>query len=186
MKIIPSWLWIALIMFILFELISISREDTETPEPTITTINLAPDTPPPTKKWELHYNVDPELMCLAEAIYHEARGEPVRGRIKVAGVIKNRVKSKKFPDNICDVVHQPSRNPERPAACAFSFTCATSPPTIEEMQRWDDAVVLALDVLAGKYDNVTSATHYVRCDVRVTWLRKLKFINRVGNHCFYV
>lgn len=45
-----------------------------------------------------------ELHCLAEAIHHEARGEPYLGKIAVGHVIKNRVSNPNFPKSICKVV----------------------------------------------------------------------------------
>ena len=39
--------------------------------------------------------------CLADAIYFESRGEPVRGQIAVAQVILNRAFSGHYPDNVC-------------------------------------------------------------------------------------
>ena len=46
-------------------------------------------------------------MCLALALYHEARGEPVSGQMMVAKVIVNRIQSNRFPNKMCDVVMQP-------------------------------------------------------------------------------
>src|SRR5262249_45834810 len=44
--------------------------------------------------------------CLTNAIYFEARGEPVRGQIAVAQVVMNRVFSGYYPDSVCGVVYQ--------------------------------------------------------------------------------
>jgi N-acetylmuramoyl-L-alanine amidase len=44
--------------------------------------------------------------CLAQALYHEARGETELGRIAVAQVILNRVRAKVYPDTICGVVYE--------------------------------------------------------------------------------
>ena len=44
--------------------------------------------------------------CLADAVYFEARGEPVRGQEAVAQVVMNRVFSGFYPDNVCGVVYQ--------------------------------------------------------------------------------
>ncbi len=46
-------------------------------------------------------------MCLALALYHEARGEPSTGQMMVAKVIVNRMESKKFPSDMCGVIMQP-------------------------------------------------------------------------------
>lgn len=61
-----------------------------------------------------------EKICLTQAIYHEARGEPEDGQWAVAQVILNRVQHPKYPDSICGVVFQ---NAHRLHACQFSFAC---------------------------------------------------------------
>ena len=38
------------------------------------------------------------LVCMANAIYFEARGEPDAGKIAVAQVIRNRVNDWRFPN----------------------------------------------------------------------------------------
>lgn len=44
--------------------------------------------------------------CLTEALYYEARGESEEGYIAVANVIMNRVHSHRYPNTVCEVVHQ--------------------------------------------------------------------------------
>ena len=41
-------------------------------------------------------NYDEQTICLAQNIYHEARGEIIDGQIAVSNVVVNRVKSKQF------------------------------------------------------------------------------------------
>ena len=45
-----------------------------------------------------------EVSCLADAIYFEARGEPVSGQEAVAQVILNRTVSGIYPRSVCGVV----------------------------------------------------------------------------------
>lgn len=47
-----------------------------------------------------------EVLCMTEAIYFEARGEPPIGQAAVGLVIQNRVKSGRYPDTVCEVVQQ--------------------------------------------------------------------------------
>ena len=56
--------------------------------------------------------------CLADAVYFEARAEPVRGQMAVAQVVINRVFSGYYPNNICGVVYQ---NAHRHLRCQFTF-----------------------------------------------------------------
>lgn len=47
------------------------------------------------------------LRLLSMAVCGEARGEPYEGKVAVAAVLINRVKSKKFPNTVAGVVYQP-------------------------------------------------------------------------------
>ena len=47
-----------------------------------------------------------DLNCLAQAVYFEARGEPLEGQLAVARVIVNRTQSGLFPEDYCAVVSQ--------------------------------------------------------------------------------
>lgn len=44
---------------------------------------------------------------LARCIYAEARGEPYTGKVAVAAVVLNRVRSSKFPNTVAGVIYQP-------------------------------------------------------------------------------
>jgi hypothetical protein len=46
------------------------------------------------------------LLCLATAVYFEARGEPTVGQVAVAAVVMNRVEARRFPNDVCSVVKQ--------------------------------------------------------------------------------
>jgi N-acetylmuramoyl-L-alanine amidase len=47
-----------------------------------------------------------QVQCLADNIYHEAKGEPDDGKLAVALVTMNRVAAKGFPDTVCGVVYE--------------------------------------------------------------------------------
>jgi hypothetical protein len=68
-----------------------------------------------------------EWQCLTEALYFEARGEPIEGQYAVAEVILNRVDHANYPDSVCDVVNEGTG---RRFACQFTYTCDGRP---EEM-----------------------------------------------------
>lgn len=51
----------------------------------------------------------PQIKCLAEAIYHEARGESHDGKSGVALVVMNRATIPEFPDTWCKVVYDPGQ-----------------------------------------------------------------------------
>ena len=54
----------------------------------------------------LYAFADEEVMCLAETIYFEARGESVAGQLAVGLVVFNRVEHPKYPDTVCGVTRQ--------------------------------------------------------------------------------
>jgi hypothetical protein len=122
--------------------------------------------------------------CLTEAIYFEARGEPVRGQIAVAQVIMNRVFSGRYPNNVCGVVYQ---NANRHMACQFSFACDGIPDRVTEPTAWERAKQISQDTLDGKYwlTDVGKATHYHARWVRPHWVREMQRLDKIGVHTFY-
>jgi spore germination cell wall hydrolase CwlJ-like protein len=125
-----------------------------------------------------------EEKCLAEAIYFEARGEPVRGQMAVAQVVLNRAFSGKYPSTVCGVVYQ---NAHRRLACQFSFACDRVPDVIREPQLWERARTIAADMLDGKLwlPEVGKATHYHAKWVHPSWVRQMTKLQRLGVHTFY-
>jgi len=122
--------------------------------------------------------------CLAEGIYFESRGEPVRGQIAVAQVILNRAFSGKYPATVCGVVYQ---NAHRYLACQFTFACDRHPDVIKDQNAWKRATAVAEGTLDGKLwlPEVGKATHYHAYWVRPGWVRTMQKLHRIGVHTFY-
>jgi spore germination cell wall hydrolase CwlJ-like protein len=122
--------------------------------------------------------------CLAEAIYFESRGEPVRGQIAVAQVILNRAFSGHYPKTVCGVVYQ---NAHRRLACQFTFACDGRPEVIREPDAWQRAKAVAVGSLDGKLwlPEVGKATHYHAYWVRPWWVRTMSRLHKIGVHTFY-
>jgi spore germination cell wall hydrolase CwlJ-like protein len=122
--------------------------------------------------------------CLADAVYFEARGEPVRGQMAVAQVVINRVFSGHYPSNICGVVYQ---NAHRRLRCQFSFACDGRPERIDEPAAWERAQHIARDALDGDswLSDVGKATHYHARWAHPRWVRKMRKLDRIGVHTFY-
>jgi spore germination cell wall hydrolase CwlJ-like protein len=122
--------------------------------------------------------------CLAEAIYFEARGEPVRGQMAVAQVVLNRAFSGKYPNSVCGVVYQ---NAHRHLACQFTFACDGIPDVIREPDMWERAKTIASEMLDGKLwlPEVGKATHYHAHWVSPGWVREMTKLQRIGVHTFY-
>jgi spore germination cell wall hydrolase CwlJ-like protein len=122
--------------------------------------------------------------CLAEAIYFESRGEPVRGQIAVAQVVLNRAFSGYYPDTVCGVVYQ---NAHRYLACQFTFACDRHADVIRDQDAWQRARRIAADSLDGKLwlPEVGKATHYHAYWVRPNWVREMTRMHKLGVHTFY-
>jgi len=50
-----------------------------------------------------------EVELLARVVQAEAGGEPFEGKVAVAAVILNRVRSSRYPDSVWEVLHQPGQ-----------------------------------------------------------------------------
>ena len=50
--------------------------------------------------------LDKQAICLAKNMYYEARSQGLAGQLAVSLVVLNRVKDKRFPNTICEVIHQ--------------------------------------------------------------------------------
>ncbi|AMO44162.1 cell wall hydrolase [Roseobacter phage DSS3P8] len=124
------------------------------------------------------------LICLATAIYFEARSEPLEGQYAVAEVIVNRAESPRFPDTVCDVIHQ-DLGPKA-HDCQFSFTCDGKPETIHNERAYLDATLVAYDVLymEGTTTYTDGALFYHTRSVNPGWSKRMEVTAEVGAHVF--
>jgi len=127
---------------------------------------------------------DKAQKCLADAVYFEARGEPVRGQIAVAQVVLNRAFSGYYPNDVCGVVYQ---NARRHLACQFTFACDGIPEVVNEPEAWERATRIASATLDGKIwlPEIGRATHYHAYWVHPGWVREMRKLTRIGVHSFY-
>jgi spore germination cell wall hydrolase CwlJ-like protein len=124
-----------------------------------------------------------EWRCLAEALYFEARGETLKGQFAVAEVIKNRVRSTRFPGSFCGVIHQGTG---RKYQCQFTYTCDGNSDAIREPQAFARVGKVARAILDGRAPALTDgATHYHTTAVRPRWSRAFTQTTRIGDHLFY-
>jgi len=132
---------------------------------------------------------DSERLCLAQAIYHEARGETVDGQMAVANVIINRAFSKKYPSTICGVVFQ---NADRGKyKCQFTFACDGRSDMGTERAAWNRSIKLAERAFAefqqGDRPGVipNSALYYHTTAVAPKWSHTFRRVASIGSHVFY-
>lgn len=122
--------------------------------------------------------------CLADAVYFESRGEPLRGQIAVAQVVMNRVFSGYYPGDVCGVVYQ---NAHRHLSCQFTFACDGIKDKITEPDAWERAQRIATETLDGQHwlPDVGKATHYHAYWVHPWWVRTMNKLDKIGVHTFY-
>ena len=125
-----------------------------------------------------------EMYCLAKNIYFESRDQPYIGRLAVAQVTMNRVKSEEFPDTICDVVTQGG---ERKHRCQFSWYCDGEIDIPTDQASWDDSVYLSLLVYGGnlRFDVTEGAMWYHATYANPDWASRLEKTVRINDHIFY-
>lgn len=124
-----------------------------------------------------------EHKCLAEAVYYEARSETRSGQLAVADVVKNRVKSKHFPNTICEVVYEGA---ERPFACQFSFACDGSMEDAPRDPAWQRSLDIAQLSLTSFVSDITeNSTHYHTIEIEPVWAATLEQKATIGFHKFY-
>ena len=133
------------------------------------------------------------LVCMATAIYFEARGEPTVGQIAVGPVIMSRVADHRYPDSVCDVVKEGyyySWNPSIPIPdkCQFSFWCDGKPEEVTDKEAYAWAEEISWGLLEGDLnmiDLTDSATHYHAWWVRPSWSNRFTRTVRIDAHIFY-
>jgi len=125
-----------------------------------------------------------EVMCIATAIYFEARGEPLAGRFAVAEVVMNRMNDPRYPSDACSVVYDGG---ETRHECAFSFYCdgkSDQPDT--NSVAWYSAQLIAAAVYEGRSAPVVGdATHYHAKRVHPDWANTGQQVATINDHVFY-
>ena len=139
-----------------------------------------------TARLEAYQKRTADLHCLAENIYHEARGEPFKGQMAVAEVTLNRVASPYFPDTICEVVHEARWDPiRRRMVGAFSWTEIENQRT-PRGAAWREAKAAAEAVYDREYSPVVpGALYYHATYIKPKWARQKRTVATIGNHVFY-
>lgn len=112
------------------------------------------------------------VKCLADAIYFESRGEPRKGQELVAKVVLNRTKSKKFPNTVCGVVKQPSQ-----------FSWVRKNPKVTSKASYESAKTIARHMIRNHHATEKGALFFYNPKKsNPSWARKMKVVERVGNH----
>lgn len=137
-------------------------------------------------------DVKKEMDCLTNNIYFESLSEPVAGKVAVAFVTLNRVKSEDFPNSICSVVTQKTHKNK---VCQFSWYCMDKFKrqysrhllTKEKSPAYNEIMDIAIYVYANyeKMKDPTNGSLYYHADyVNPRW-KNVKKETVIGRHIFY-
>lgn len=112
-----------------------------------------------------------DLYLLARLIHGEARGEPYKGKVAVASVVLNRVKSSSFPNTIAGVIYQSG------AFDAVSDGQINLTPTQE-------CINAARDAMNG-WDPSNGCLYYYNPKTATSrWMLSRPVLLRIGRHSF--
>jgi len=119
-----------------------------------------------------------DLQCLAQAIYFEARGEPLAGQLAVGAVIVNRTTSGRYPSDYCSVVTQPGQ---------FSFVHHGHIPSPDQTSlAWSHARAIAQIAHQDLWHSAAGEALYFHARyVRPGWARSKVQLATIDSHVFY-
>ena len=120
--------------------------------------------------------ISESIMCLAIALFHEGRGESVKGQQAIAEVIDNRTKHKDFPNSYCGVIKQKGQ---------FSFykgSYMLHPPNYEKY-AWDRSLHIAKNFSKNKTNHTKGSLYFNASRLGVRFGNTLKL--KHGGHVFF-
>ena len=120
-----------------------------------------------------------EFECLARNVYHEAGVESAAGKIAVAQVTLNRVKSKKWGKGICDVVYSKAQ---------FSWTLTKKKRWAQPKGKlWEASVEAVKQVEEGTRVQQLMSSLFYHTDYikKPNWADPSLVVAKVGQHIFY-
>jgi spore germination cell wall hydrolase CwlJ-like protein len=126
-------------------------------------------------------STEQQINCLAQNIYYEAATESFEGKLAVAQVTLNRVKSGKFGNTVCKTVYQKVKK-----TCQFSWVCEKK----NRLMRYDSQEFIACKeaaysvlVYGHRIKKLDNALYYHATYVNPRWNKKV--VAKIGKHIFY-
>ena len=119
-----------------------------------------------------------DMKCLAQAVYFEARGEPLAGQLAVARVVINRASSGLYPSDYCSVVTQRKQ---------FSFVRdGRIPQANESSLEWLRARAIAQIAHQDLWQSEAGDALYFHASyVKPGWASRKTQLARIDTHVFY-
>ncbi len=115
---------------------------------------------------------DKDLYLLAKLVHGESRGEPYKGKVAVAAVVLNRVKSSSFPNSISGVIYQKG---------AFS---AVSDGQIN-LSPDNESIKAARDAMNGWDPTGGCLYYYNPKKTSNKWMLSHDVVLTIGEHAFF-
>jgi len=120
-----------------------------------------------------------EQHCLAKNVFYEAGNQSLIGKVAVAHVTLNRLRSKQqfHCGSICDVVYQRKQ---------FSWTMNRHHESRTQKDwRWRESIDVAKKCFKSHQDPTGGALFFHTKRVRPYWSQKKKRTVTIGDHIFY-
>lgn len=114
-----------------------------------------------------------EIQLLARLVYGEARGEPYLGKVAVAAVVLNRVKSALFPNTISGVIYQ-----------AGAFDCVADGQI--NLSPDSDSLRAARDAMNGWDPTGGCIYYYNPATATSSWIWSREVRLSIGRHSFAI
>lgn len=146
---------------------------------------------------ELDTYMQMETGCLADNVYHEARGQGTAGQIAVIFVTLNRVVDSRYPNSICDVVKQGPHKPSWTGSgemipvrhkCQFSWYCDGKSDEVNNDSVYQNIYTLTELIINGTIQSIDiteGATHYHADYVMPSWAKTKTKTIEIEDHIFY-
>ena len=129
---------------------------------------------------------DKEFLCIKNALWHEARGEPEEGIRAVMSVIYNRKKHKNYPNTFCKVILQDKQ------FSAFNSDKSLATKRLKPVKGLDEEAYtkvagIAQEAVVGVFKPVLepSVLHYTHVRVKNYWTKRMQAVKIAGRHVFY-
>ncbi len=127
-----------------------------------------------------------EFLCIKNALWREARGEPEEGIRAVMSVIYNRKNHKNYPNTFCKVILQDKQfsafNSDKSLA-----TKRLKPLRGSDKEAYTKVAGIAQEAVVGAFKPVLepSVLWYTHVRVKNKWTRKFERVKVIASHSFY-
>lgn len=118
-----------------------------------------------------------EYNCLVTNVYHEARGEPMTGKIAVAQITINRLESGRWGNDICKVIY---------AKHQFSWTSRKKLPVPTGTALEESKTAVEHVLLGNRISKLHDSLFYHATWIdKPNWTSVMKEKKTIGQHVFY-